>query len=126
LKGNEEVNVFKRTIPKEMITRTISIIFASAFSVSVITSVLLLTGGGNLPPVESRHFFLEYLFETVSAFGTVGLSMGITPKMNDAQKLAIIVMMFVGRVGPLTLAFSLARGTLRSSLTYAEEGVMVG
>ncbi len=126
LKGNEEVNVFKRTIPKEMITRTISIIFASAFSVSVITSVLLLTGGGNFPPVESRHFFVEYLFETVSAFGTVGLSMGITPKLNDIQKLAIIFMMFAGRVGPLTLAFSLARGTLRSSLTYAEEGVMVG
>jgi trk system potassium uptake protein TrkH len=126
LKGSEEVNVFKRTIPKEMITRTISIIFASAFSVSVITSVLLLTGGGNLPPMESRHFFVEYLFETVSAFGTVGLSMGITPKLNDIQKLAIIFMMFAGRVGPLTLAFSLARGTLRSSLTYAEEGVMVG
>jgi trk system potassium uptake protein TrkH len=126
LKGNEEVNVFRRTIPKETITRTISIIFASAFSVSVITSVLLLTGGGNLPPAESRHFFVEYLFETVSAFGTVGLSMGITPKMNDVQKLAIIFMMFVGRVGPLTLAFSLARGAPKSSLTYAEEGVMVG
>ncbi len=126
LKGNEEVNVFKRTIPKETITRTISIIFASAFSVSVITSVLLLTGAGNLPPLESRHFFVEYLFETVSAFGTVGLSMGVTPKLNDVQKLAIILMMFAGRVGPLTLAFSLSRGALGRTLTYAEEGVMVG
>jgi trk system potassium uptake protein TrkH len=126
LKGNDEVNVFKRTIPKEMITRTISIIFASAFSVSLITSVLLLTGGRNLPPVESRPLFVEYLFETVSAFGTVGLSMGITPKMNDIQKIAIILMMFAGRVGPLTLAFSLSRGTSRTNLTYAEEAVMVG
>ncbi|MGD0625880.1 MAG: TrkH family potassium uptake protein [Thermodesulfobacteriota bacterium] len=126
LKGNDEVNVFRRTIPKEIITRTISIIFASAFSVSLITSVLLLTGGGNFPPVESRHFFVEYLFETVSAFGTVGLSMGITPKLNDLQKLAIVLMMFAGRVGPLTLAFSLSWRTLRTSLTYAEEGVMVG
>jgi trk system potassium uptake protein TrkH len=126
IKGNEEVNVFKRTIPREIVGRTISIIFASAFSVSFITSVLLLTGGGILPASESRHFFVEYLFETVSAFGTVGLSMGITPKMNDIQKYAIILMMFAGRVGPLTLAFSLSRSTVRRGMTYAEEGVMVG
>jgi len=126
MKGNEEVNIFRRTIPKEIIGRTISIIFASAFSVSVVTSVLLLTAGGNLPALESRHFFVEYLFETVSAFGTVGLSMGVTPKLNDVQKIAIILMMFAGRVGPLTLAFSLSRGTLGKTLTYAEEGVMVG
>jgi trk system potassium uptake protein TrkH len=126
LKGNEEVNVFNRTIPREIVSRTISIIFASAFSVSLIASVLLLTGGGHLPALESRHFFVEYLFETVSAFGTVGLSMGITPKMNDIQKYAIILMMFAGRVGPLTLAFSLSRGTGERGLTYAEEGVMVG
>jgi trk system potassium uptake protein TrkH len=126
IKGNEEVNVFKRTIPREIVGRTISIIFASAFSVSFITSVLLLTGGVILPASESRHFFVEYLFETVSAFGTVGLSMGMTPKMNDIQKYAIILMMFAGRVGPLTLAFSFSRSTVRRGMTYAEEGVMVG
>jgi trk system potassium uptake protein TrkH len=81
---------------------------------------------GTLPPLESRHFFVEYLFETVSAFGTVGLSMGITPKLNDAQKLAIVLMMFAGRVGPLTLAFSFSRNKPKSGLTYAEEGIMVG
>ncbi len=126
MKGNEEVSLFNRTIPREIISRTISIIFASAFSVSIITSILLITGGGNLPPLESRHFFVEYLFETVSAYGTVGLSMGITPNLSDVQKLAVIVMMFAGRVGPLTLAFSLSRRTGRKGLTYAEEGVMVG
>ena len=126
LRGNEEVNIYSRTIPREVVSRTLSIIFASAFSVSIITSILLVTGGGNLPPLESRHFFVEYLFETVSAFGTVGLSMGVTPKLNDIQKFAIVLMMFVGRVGPLTLAFSLSRETGRRGLTYAEEGVMVG
>jgi trk system potassium uptake protein TrkH len=119
------VNVFNRTIPREIIGRTISIIFASAFSVAIIWSVLLIAGG-NLGPAESRHFFVEYLFDTVSAFGTVGLSMGITPKLNDVQKFALIMMMFAGRVGPLTLAFSLSRSIGRKSLTYAEEGVMVG
>ncbi|MDP3017646.1 MAG: potassium transporter TrkG, partial [Deltaproteobacteria bacterium] len=126
LRGNEEVNLFSRTIPREVVSRTLSIIFASAFSISIITSILLVTGGGNLPSLESRHLFVEYLFETVSAFGTVGLSMGVTPKLSDLQKFAIILMMFVGRVGPLTLAFSLSRTVGKRGLTYAEEGVMVG
>ena len=126
LKGNEEVNIFNRTIPREIVSRTLSIIFASAFSISIITSVLLIAGGGNLPPLESRHHFVEYLFDTVSAFGTVGLSMGVTPRLNDIQKLALVLMMFAGRVGPLTLAFSLSRSTGGKGLTYAEEGVMVG
>ena len=126
LKGNEVVNVFNRTIPREIISRTVSIIFASAFSVAIIWSVLLIAGEWNLPPLETRSHFVEYLFDTVSAFGTVGLSMGVTPKLNDIQKYALIVMMFAGRVGPLTLAFSLSRGAGKKSLTYAEEGVMVG
>ena len=52
--------------------------------------------------------------------------MNLTPNLNTPQKLAIILMMFAGRVGPLTLAFSLARITAKKSFTYAEEGVMVG
>jgi trk system potassium uptake protein TrkH len=125
LKGQEQVNVFNRTIPGEILMRTIAIIFASAFLVVLVTSILLLLGGvGNLPPLESRHFFVEYLFETVSAFGTVGLSMGITPTLSSGQKLAIILTMFAGRVGPLTLAFSWY--SPKKGLTYAEESVMVG
>ncbi len=126
VKGREEVSVFRRTIPREIISRTIAIIFASGFSVFLITSVLLLTPGGNLPVSETRHFFVEYLFETVSAFGTVGLSMNLTPKLNDIQKLAIILMMFAGRVGPLTLAFSFSVSGFRKTYSYAEESVMVG
>jgi trk system potassium uptake protein TrkH len=125
-KGHDEVNVFNRTIPKEVLTRTLSIIIASAFSVALITSVLLLAGSATLPPAESRQYFVEYLFETVSAFGTVGLSMGATAALNDAQKIAVILMMFAGRVGPLTLAFSLAATASKREITYAEETVMVG
>ena len=126
LKGNLDLNIFNRTVPREIVSRSISIIFASAFSIAIVTSVLLIAGGERLPPTESRHFFVEYLFDTVSAFGTVGLSMGVTPKLNDLQKYALILMMFAGRVGPLTIAFSLSRSTGGRSITYAEEGVMVG
>jgi len=126
MKGSVEVNIFNRTIPREIVSRTVSIIFASAFSVAIIWSVLLIAGGGKLPTPETRSLFVEYLFDTVSAFGTVGLSMGITPKLNDVQKYALILMMFAGRVGPLTLAFSLSREAGKKTLTFAEEGVMVG
>ena len=126
LRGNEQVNIFNRTIPAEILTRTLAIVLTSAFFVFVITSILLLLGSeAGMNPVETRHFFVEYLFETVSAFGTVGLSMNVTPKLNDLQKMAVIVMMFAGRVGPLTLAFSWY-SRRRKSLTYAEEPVMVG
>jgi trk system potassium uptake protein TrkH len=126
MKGRYHVKVFNRQIPREIIGRTIAIIFASAFSIGLITSVLLFFGGGEvLPPEQSRHFFVAYLFETVSAFGTVGLSMGITPKLNDVQKLAIVLMMFAGRVGPLALAFSWYTAG-KKEIKYAEESVMVG
>ncbi len=126
MKGNYHVNVMNRKIPREILGRTITIIFASAFSICLITSVLLfLSGGELLPPEQNRHFFVEYLFETVSAFGTVGLSMGATAKLNDIQKLAIILMMFAGRVGPLTLAFSWYTEK-KKEIKYAEESVMVG
>ena len=126
MKGSHHVNVMNRQIPREILGRTITIIFASAFSICLITSVLLfLSGEGRSPPGQSRHFFVEYLFETVSAFGTVGLSMGVTPKLNDMQKLAIVLMMFAGRVGPLTLAFSWYAAGKRE-IQYAEESVMVG
>jgi trk system potassium uptake protein len=126
LKGNTDVNVFNRTIPREIVGRSVSIIFASVFSMAIIWAVLLVAGDRALPPLESRSHFVEYLFDTVSAFGTVGLSMGVTPKLNDIQKLALVLMMFVGRVGPLTLAFSLSREAGKKRFTYAEEGVMVG
>ena len=126
MKGRYHINVFNRRIPREIVGRTVAIIFASAFSVALIASILLLSGGGtDLPPEQGRRFFVEYLFETVSAFGTVGLSMGITQKLSDIQKLAIVLMMFAGRVGPLALAFSWYTAG-KKEIKYAEESVMVG
>ena len=125
IKGNENVNIANRTIPKETMEKTIYIILAAVFCIFFITAILLFFGGQDSTPMDSRHKFVEYLFETVSAFGTVGLSMGVTSQLNDVQKLAIICMMFAGRVGPLTLAFAWY-SSRRRGMTYAEESVMVG
>lgn len=125
MQGREDVNVFNRTIPRETVSRAVSIVFASAFSIVLVTSIVLLVGP-KTSPLASRHLFVEYLFDTISAFGTVGLSMGITSKLNDFQKIMITIMMFVGRVGPLTLAFSLSLQASKKSLVYAEENIMVG
>ncbi|MFO7570797.1 MAG: TrkH family potassium uptake protein [Smithellaceae bacterium] len=125
IKGRENVNVANRTIPRELVDRTISIVFASAIVIGIVSAVLLLASGTSGAPLASRYQFIEYIFEAFSAFGTVGLSMGATPKLNDIQKYAIIFMMFIGRVGPLTLAFAWY-SRRRKGITYAEESVMVG
>jgi len=125
LKGNENVNIANRTIPKEIMEKTIYIILAAFFCICFITAILLFFGGQDATPLTSRNKFVEYLFETVSAFGSVGLSMGVTSQLNDVQKSAIILMMFAGRVGPLTLAFAWYSSRKRG-ITYAEESVMVG
>jgi trk system potassium uptake protein TrkH len=126
LRGRDEVTVFNRTVPRELLSRMISIILASTLSIFLITSILLVSAPSGHEPGESRHLFVEYLFETVSAFGTVGLSMNLTPQLSSLQKAAVILMMIAGRVGPLTLAFSLSRATGRKQVVYAEEGIMVG
>lgn len=125
IRGNENVNVANRTIPRELVERTISIIFSAAVLIGLVTALLLFFSDSSGMPFALRHEFIEYVFETFSAFGTVGLSMGATQKLNDVQKYAIILMMFIGRVGPLTMAFAWYSSRKRR-VTYAEESVMVG
>jgi trk system potassium uptake protein TrkH len=117
-KGRERANLFRRTIPHETVARSISIILASILAITVIAILLLVTQLGDLSHAESRGLFLEYLFETVSAFGTVGL--------DSAGKLIIIAMMLLGRLGPLTMAFAMARRVREGEVRYAEENIIVG
>jgi trk system potassium uptake protein TrkH len=74
----------------------------------------------------SQKSFLVYLFETVSAFGTVGLSMGITPELNTWGKCWIILMMIIGRVGVLTFAYIIVGTGTTNGIEYSEENLMVG
>lgn len=125
IRGRENVNVANRTIPKELIDRNISIIFTGSVIIGVAAALLLLLADAGRSPLSMRHQFIEYVFEVFSAFGTVGLSLGITPTLNDIQKYVIIVTMFIGRIGPLTLAFALY-SSRKKRITYAEESVMIG
>ncbi|HEV2845065.1 MAG TPA: potassium transporter TrkG, partial [Thermoanaerobaculia bacterium] len=87
--------------------------------------ILLQSTNGSME--HARALFFDYLLETVSALGTVGLTTGITADLSPASRLLVSLLMFLGRLGPLTLASALA--TERGGLTdwrYAEEEVMVG
>jgi trk system potassium uptake protein TrkH len=74
----------------------------------------------------SQGWFMKSLFEVVSAFGTVGLSTGITPQLSFLGKFTLVMTMFIGRVGLLTLAYSVARPSKKSEIVYLDESVMVG
>jgi trk system potassium uptake protein len=74
---------------------------------------------------EKNASFLAILFEVVSAFGTVGLSMGITGSLTAIGKWIIIIVMFVGKLGPLTLAFSLSRPD-KEKIRYPKEDILTG
>jgi len=87
---------------------------------------LLLTECWSLPVAESRVSFIALLFEAISAFGTVGLSMGVTPGLSDGGKVLIVLLMFVGRLGPLTMAVALTRRQDALRFRYAKADIMVG
>ena len=86
---------------------------------------LLITELGELSHPLSRGKFLELFFEAVSAFGTVGLSTGVTPRLSIAGKLIITAMMFIGRLGPLVFAIAVSRRTT-TRYYYAVESIMIG
>jgi trk system potassium uptake protein TrkH len=117
LRNRDEVEVFYRTIPREAVHKALVIITLSFSLINVFTIALLLTD-------EAR--FLPTMFEVVSAFGTVGLSMGLTPSLTAAGKIIIIVVMFIGRIGPLTMALALGERHERARFAYPTERVMVG
>lgn len=116
-KGREDVVAFGRTIPRETIYKALTIMFSSATFVMLITILLTITE--HLPP---HHL----LFETVSAFGTVGLSLGVTPNLSVVGKLLIVITMFAGRLGVLTMIAALARQPSAQLRHYPEEKILIG
>ncbi|WP_088102570.1 TrkH family potassium uptake protein [Halalkalibacter urbisdiaboli] len=117
LRGRTETVVFERTIKHHLIVRSLAI--------GVISLLLVFIGIFTLTITERNAPFMMIVFEVFSAFGTVGLSMGLTGDLSDIGKEIIIVLMFLGRIGPLTFAFSLAKAQ-KSMIRYPEGEVFTG
>ena len=125
LKGSPHTSLFRRTIPDEVITKALVLVLLAIILISLALFALMVAQSPDLAHETPREF-LGYTFEAVSAFGTVGLSIGATAKLNTAGKAIIILLMFVGRVGLLTMAFAIAGRTRRHAARYAEESIMIG
>ena len=119
LRGCKNVNIFKKRLEIEVIIRALAIVMLGLFVILSSTFVLSI--------FENATLF-EYLFEATSAFGTVGLSLGMTPTLSSMGKLTLIITMFMGRVGVLTMgmAISIRIQKTDTKLKYPSEKVMVG
>jgi trk system potassium uptake protein TrkH len=125
LKGSPHTNLFRRTIPADVITKALTLVILASILIGLALFGLLVVQSPDMAH-ENKREFLGYLFETFSAFGTVGLSIGATAKLNVLGKWIIILLMFAGRVGLLTVAFAIAGRTRLHAAQYAEENIMIG
>lgn len=108
---------FHRTLPGEAVGK--------AFTILLLSLSVVCAGTFTLCVLEPEYDFMKLLFETVSAFGTVGLSTSITPALGDPGKLLLVLVMFVGRLGPLTIAL-LGAVSKEPGARYTEEAVTIG
>jgi len=118
IREEREVGVMGRTIPPRMVSKAFAIFFLSGALVFLAILFLLL--------FERDMSLIKLAFEVVSAFGTVGLSTGITPTISPVSKVTLSVVMLAGRVGPLTLVLAMARRETPPEIRYPEAQVMVG
>ncbi len=121
------VNMFKKSIPTETLNRSMSLVLLSTGIITMVIFMLLVGDVATGRNVAGHHgAFLAYVFETVSAFGTVGLSMGVTPLLSNWSKLWIILTMIIGRVGVLTFSYIITGGNAMGGKEYAEQNLMIG
>lgn len=114
---NRHCSAFKRRIPTEVVSQAFLIAILALAVVCVQTFLMCIA--------EPELDFMKLLFETVSAFGTVGLSTGITPDLNAGAKLILITTMFIGRLGPLTMA-TVWSFKPKVAAWYSEESITIG
>lgn len=116
--ARESVNIFYRSLPLDLVTRAFMVVTLSICIICLSSFILFLT-----QPAASMS---EVMFEVFSAFGTVGLSLGMTAKLNTLGKIVIIFTMYIGRIGPLTLLYAFSRPKAFGRYEYIEESVMIG
>ena len=119
MKGSKVVEFFDRKIPNFFVVRATAITIISMMIVSLFLFVLM--------KIETEENFLPFFFEAISAFGTVGLTMGVTPFLSSAGKFTIIILMFIGRVGPLTMLLAIGqKHDEEGAYEYPDGRIMIG
>lgn len=123
--GSKNVNISYSTLPFRVISKAIVILVFAIVIVVVSTFLLTILEMQHLPFNANEDRFLEIVFEVVSAFGTVGLSTGITDAFSDWGRLLLIFLMLLGRVGPLTVALAIGSRDGKD-IKYAEDNILIG
>lgn len=121
-RNKNEVSIFGRVIPRMIIRRVLVVFSLALLWMAIVTFLLTITEGNSF----GEGNFLKILFEVTSAFGTVGLSTGITPNLSVVGRILICLTIFIGRVGLLTVALAIALKEEAPSISYPEERVMIG
>ncbi len=124
IKGKDCIIAFKRKISVSTIQKALSIIMMMMTLIFIATIILTMTEDG----IGVKYEFIDLLYEVCSALGTVGLSTGVTPTLSFAGKIVIILCMFIGRLGPITivLALSFRKPNKKNVIHYPEEKIIVG
>lgn len=117
LRGKKDTEIFERRIESTDVFQALTVFLLAACTLIMMTYLVSLTYSGDL---------LKILFEVASALGTVGLSLGITTQLTAIGKVLIILTMFLGRVGPLTLGFALAYRQKQPEIRYVKGKIMIG
>ena len=118
INGKSENVVFHKRVPEDLMKKASAIIFFSLTAIYVMN--LLLMSRGGISHTDS-------LYEVISALGTVGLSRGLTPNLDSIGRIIIIVSMYLGRIGPISMAIFLAKGNhSENSITHANGKFYVG
>lgn len=118
IKGREDTEVFGRRFTKEIVYKAFTIVFIGLSLVIGVTMILSYT--------EAGASFIDLLYESASALGTAGLTLGLTPNLSPIGKVLIMLMMYIGRVGPLTVMLALTRKRKKSGYKYPEGKILIG
>ncbi|QDU93051.1 potassium transporter TrkG [Lignipirellula cremea] len=126
LRGYTRVNAFRRTIPRAAVERATTTVIIFGLVASVALTLLLVLDQSRISHQQALGLFLEALFEVVSALGTVGLSVGLTGSLSWAGKMVIILLMFLGRLGPISAFVAISRSQREERFEYPNEEPMNG
>lgn len=118
IKGREDTEIFMKKISKDIVYKSLTLVFIGLSLIITVTMILSYT--------EVGASFIELLYETVSAFTTAGLTLGLTPNLSIIGKVLIIIMMYLGRVGPLTVVLALTREKRDNGIKYPEGKILIG